>query len=46
VDSKKPISHYLIVIFHPKYNSIDENFEELEYGWFFITFRRLLIDFA
>jgi hypothetical protein len=26
--------------------SNDENFKELIYGWFFVIFHRLLIDFA
>jgi hypothetical protein len=28
------------------WNSNDENFEELVYGWFFIIFRKLLVNFA
>jgi hypothetical protein len=37
----------LIIIFAKgKINSNDQNFKELVYGWFFIIFHKLLIDFA
>jgi len=44
-------THFYVSIFKRFYQgcisySSDENFGELLYGWFFIIFHRLLIDFA
>ncbi len=36
----------MIIYVNVKLNSIEKNFEELVYGWFFIIFHSFLIDFA